>query len=905
METKAITNNFAQGMTNIPSDAICPDDTTSAEYNLIFKDGEHKPIQAPVNAFEGQVEESRELHQLIYVHNYNNVKRCIFYSHKDNFIRWSFYDDVDTFSPLLVSFKIAINEINGITSIGNTLIISLSTPGYASLHYFLWKTAADSSNYTYLGPKLPNIEMDMHLNANDFGGNTFFKAQAAKFAGIAKFSETGETINGNPTYLMEPNSDKEEDLKALLIGIYSNCKNEIAKDGFFCLPFFARYALRLFDGSYTRISAPQLMFVCVRRNMAFYKESESISTRVYGATIVFRQKTDLSDWRDIINGVSIFITNPVEVNDTSSITLKSLSDISLDMVAANIAMKDDGDINYDETNTFHKDSYKERTPGNIINGFKLLSDGQIIRELMRSSVFYKIVDLGTNAMSKYEPITRYLNVNDLLNLTTLPQLDHDDYYSNCPISSNNLFMYNKRLHLSNIKRGYYTELNSLIHLMSTEKNITPYVYIKTPSGDFAVKCKKYNTYDSLTLYFYYPDPRAYKVKFIEYYTDTNTNEDKIRSWTLDLKPHPLLNGAYYLNSLPSSGFSDGNGIEITEGYVPKDNSRYEELQNEVWVSEVNNPFVFNASGVNTVGNGSIIGMISNTTALSQGQFGQFPLICFTTDGIYALEVASTGIYSSAHPLSREVCNNPNSIVATDHLVFFSSEKGLMMINGSQVTCVSENLAGKTFYPTPKEYEVMAKYEIGMMPSLIDFLRKSMIAYDYRDNLLWIMNPNHKLCYVLSIDNGAYAITTLPYTPVAVVNDYPDTIIELKTDNTEEFSGEFYNIYKSLSLINRPNINDDERRIDGFIFSRPMKLGDSLALKSPTDIRLIEKLNKIAGIRIRLFASEDLINWSRVNSLRGRGFKYFKYNLIFEDMLPTDTISGIVSRWQYRYQNKLR
>ena len=80
----------------------------------------------------------------------------------------------------------------------------------------------------------------------------------------------------------------------------------------------------------------------------------------------------------------------------------------------------------------------------------------------------------------------------------------------------------------------------------------------------------------------------------------------------------------------------------------------ENLSNEVWVSEVNNPFVFNAQGVNTVGNGTIIGVVSNTRAISQGQFGQFPLFCFTSDGIWMLQTSSEGIYSASSPISREV-----------------------------------------------------------------------------------------------------------------------------------------------------------------------------------------------------------------------------------------------------------
>ena len=171
METKAITNNFSKGMTNIPSDAICPDDTTSAEYNLIFKDGEHKPIQAPVNFFDKQTNDYL-IYQILYFHNYNNKKRAILYS--NNSLRWTYVDYNDdsylVYNSLFTNktdgyFKVDINEINGITSIGNTLIISITTEGHKSLHYFLWKPELNDNkgDYQFIGTKLPMPKVKFQL----------------------------------------------------------------------------------------------------------------------------------------------------------------------------------------------------------------------------------------------------------------------------------------------------------------------------------------------------------------------------------------------------------------------------------------------------------------------------------------------------------------------------------------------------------------------------------------------------------------------------------------------------------------------------------------------------------------------------------------------------------------------
>lgn len=903
MDIKQNTNDFAKGMTNIPSDNICPDDTTAAEYNLIFRDGEHRPIQAPIDAFEGQVKDSRELNQLLYIHNNNNIKRCIFYNTKDRCLMWSFYDDIDTPTTLFDSFFIAKDEINGITSIGNTLIISLSTDGHKSLYYFLWKpeNPIQNSKYQFIGSKLPNPNFDFLLHRN------FMKKEGDRNVDyLTTQLEVNDNfefnyIGGNyQTWEIRPKTGKEEDMKTFLIGAYSKLKVEAAQKNKFCLPFFIRYALKLYDGSYTNISTPILMLPSFRRNVGFSNHDNKLECIIYPCTLLFKQTINLTQWQDIIKGITIFITKPIEVNDMQVIGENKTSPdgISTNELPNQSSHDNLYGFNSERPLSEHVSYTGSYSGYNSITSFASLTKEQMEMALGNESVFYKLFDIDLKSMDLYSTIDRYLRQHDLENITTAEQLDHDDYYSNCEIYSDNMFMYNKRLHLSSPSRGFFKGSTlfcpyTLRDVAGTKENYKSYVYIKTNSGEKIVE-KEFATQDYLKLFYYYPDPRAYKVDIF-----VASIDNLLKRYSFELKTHPLLNGAYYI---------DYDIKEITTDTAitpPNEDSNPELLENEIWVSEVNNPFVFNASGVNTVGNGSIIGIISNTTALSQGQFGQFPLICFTTDGIYALEVASTGVYSSAHPISREVCNNKDSIVATDNLVFFSSDKGLMMINGPQVTCVSNNLNGKTFFPTPQENQVMLSNDIGLLSSLTDFLKQAMIAYDYRDNLLWILNPSHKLAYILSIDSGAYAITTLPYTPVAVVNDYPDTIIELKTDKTEEYSGEIYNIYESLSLINRPNINDDERRIDGFIFSRPMKIGDQNALKCLTQCRMIQNMNDNAVIKLRLFASDDLRHWVRINSIRGRGFKYFKYNLIFENLLPTDTFSGIVERWQFKYQGKFR
>ena len=86
-------------------------------------------------------------------------------------------------------------------------------------------------------------------------------------------------------------------------------------------------------------------------------------------------------------------------------------------------------------------------------------------------------------------------------------------------------------------------------------------------------------------------------------------------------------------------------------------------------------------------------MATGTKAVSEGQFGQFPLYAFCDDGIWALEPSSDGTYASKQPVSRDVCSNPRGITQTDNAVIYTTQG--LKIQGSTVTNISKKMEGKT------------------------------------------------------------------------------------------------------------------------------------------------------------------------------------------------------------------
>lgn len=213
------------------------------------------------------------------------------------------------------------------------------------------------------------------------------------------------------------------------------------------------------------------------------------------------------------------------------------------------------------------------------------------------------------------------------------------------------------------------------------------------------------------------------------------------------------------------------------------------------VSKTNSPLVFPYEQTYMVGFGKILAFSSNAVALSQGQFGSYPLVIFTTEGIFAMQVdtSGTGCYLNNAPLSREVCNNPDAIAQTDTGIYFSTEKGLMLLSGSDTQLASENINGQP-EPLPN---LSDKYERGdglkvygnaithtqlvQLSGAISqedfraYLSASgtRLSYIYVKSKLICYNSKYKYCYL--IDTDTHVCTKLNKCVKFDTKNYPSSL----------------------------------------------------------------------------------------------------------------------------------
>jgi hypothetical protein len=865
---------FSKGMTNVPSDNLCDDNTLADGYGLRVKDGELKAVRS-AKAFDS----AKLPGLLVYAHKVSSGDNLIY--EEGGALQWATHDEDSLFlDGADVGIDVGSNFGDGkgkITSIGNTLIVATDS----GLKYALWK----KSKYEPIG-SMPSLE----VSVSEVGDDIMLlpsEYTPDKKKDIATTIYEAYQLSNDAANTSEEKYQKISNAKDEIIGLIEASNKAALTNKLFVYPFWVRVALRLKDGSYTMISNPVLALPSIRHggfvsiiyeisnnSFAYVNLGSSVGARV---NITIHSSNFAKELKDIIDKIVVFISDPVKTwkdKDTEDVLEGSIAD---ELVSGTYEKHGHGMPAGTWTNALY-----------IMPPYQL-SDTEIIEKLIQSSVFYKVAEIEytEGAINHTFNLSHLIKDGVLENLTTQEQLPNDDYYNHCTLQPYAIYTFNNRLQIANINRIPFEGFAHFTGRENNDSTLTAYVEIEGSDGTMTVS-RTIGSYGSeIPFYFYYPDPNAKEVVFKE-------GESVVASRTL--QKHPRLNGAYYFAMLPNS-----NTVSVPSD--TSDSITYatgsEQLQSQVMTSEVNNPWVFNAEGDNTVGTGAIIGVCANTIALSQGQFGQHPLIVFTNEGIYALGTNSEGLYNTAYPLSREVCNNAKSITPTDGAIFFTSEKGLMMMVGSQITCVTEQLSGKTFSKddalkgaAQNGKDTLLSDVLGSgEPSFNEYIASCMIAYDYKEKCLLLINSSKNYYYVYDI--ASHAVTRCNQMGYQrVVNDYPDNLLQ-GTDGT---------VY---TLLNKGDANDDTNTYDGMLLSRPCKFGNAQALKSLRQILHVKDLNDNATIELHIYVSNDLKHWGEIHSLRGSGYKYFRFGMKFTGLKATDSYSGMLVLSQTRRTDKLR
>lgn len=904
------------GLTNSPSDYDCQDGELATCLNLINEDGALHPIHQPVVA-EQNITLPNNSCSIRYVHNvtHANKNHSHYIVNCTNSSPYSWYWTEKGGDGTPHELNLGNFKVNSVTAIGNIICFV----GDKNILYAFWNKDSynifnkNAFNYTFSVTNTSGVEVDAIAQLGD------------DFQGCFWTPSFGSQDYDNLIF----EGTKPNGTKTIWNAIDSMINKAMSENGntYFKYIVFGVVALRLYDGTYSNIS--NLFVLCPKDNInnSFYynADKETIKNTEYykfvrASGYIHRHQInvqlDLTGIEDFVQGVDVFLT-------------KGTDFLYLDK-------------GYDTTSTETVNNLKKRK-GTIT--FERLKKSALYREFDNLTFYHSIYitkeDLGKNI--------DLLNVQGTEESLSLADMGRTSIGSSCAIA------YNNRLHLANIQNYindifspnpiYKFELNSSGTSFPVEKiNTILGNYMDVPLTDegwydygkmnsdtaevIAIIDNKYY-YKATVQYplnpiFVVPFQDAKSVKL--YIKHKGKLMDEIGFRNINLHQSETFGMSYYIFNAENGIFSfmqkyelSNNGGVLTRRQgdtftstsskfydeasqkCDSDGAKIEQLASLIKVSEAENPLVFPAKNSVQVGSSVISALAANTRPISEGQFGEAPLYAFTDEGVWVLMLGEEGTYVARQPANREICSNPDGILQIDDAVLYPTSRGIMMQQGRNSICITDQLDGYPFNFMEMKYakQIIAtnETESGEISYIRfkDYLKSADMIYDYYDNRIIVFNPNQAYAYVYSLKSKMWG--TMKNVFSKRVNIYPESYATNK-------EGKILNVYVDEPYSNTPY----------FLCSRPLTISDKEVYKTIfTCIARGYFRKEINGkCAMVLYGSNNLFDWYLIKTsineylrgIAGSPYKYFRVALI-GNLATNESISGLSAEFQERLQNKLR
>lgn len=805
-------------------------------------------------------------------------------------------------------------KLNDVNAIGNTLIVGTGN----SLHYILYK----DEHYEYLGDRIPIPQISVTSTVFETDRPTEYGHDEVFEGALCRFKVCSNINYSEDTSLFECEG---EDIK-----VVNHCL-AIAKDESKRLkyPRFIRYAVRLYDGSHINISAPIMVGSRFGRNNVKFKLSANIvynnleyvngvlvakdvksaQTTVlypsyfssYRVDIKTSDKGIYAKWRDIVASVDIFCSAPVDFWPNSS--------------SAGIANKEV------KTSTSN-DEYTEKISGTLI--LDPVST-QYEKEIILSQTDFRLVKrYSIDDYSELSGKDYYiLPIKKLQSetLATAESLEDSDYKSQHKYYGEKICSFNNRILLTGVKRELprgYRYLNGAStneDSIATKPDIYKFRYnIRGDAGElFHIWAENINGEKEISTdwkqgqdnYGYinepytwltYPDRRCFSVDIIVGTYDPESEQYTYKCKN-DVPMSAAINGDFSYLFL-EIGTSLKEYVADSDDEIPsEDENITESLPVKIAQSAPDNPFLFTANGIHTLYS-KVLNVATITKALSSGQFGQFPLYVFTEDGIWVMETGNYGTFVTNKPLSRDVALSADCIISIDQAIVFTTDKGVMLLTGSDIQNISPNMLGKHYTPDVQLQGVLDRSPFsGIVESdttpFMDYMRTAKCAYDYTGQRLLFFNANKDYQYVYKLNTNTWhkTATTDSGSSIRILNSYPDCFVATKGETVKVL-----NFSATLET-------DGAAPMKGIIITRPFDLGYSDVRKVIKSIRIRGYFNR-NDVKYILQGSMDGIHWGILPSLHSGSFKLFRL-VLMADLSKDERVSWIDVDFETRFNGRLR
>ena len=239
-----------------------------------------------------------------------------------------------------------------------------------------------------------------------------------------------------------------------------------------------------------------------------------------------------------------------------------------------------------------------------------------------------------------------------------------------------------------------------------------------------------------------------------------------------------------------------------------------------------------------------------------------------------MELSTSGTFVAKQPITRDVCINPASITQIDSAVLFATERGIMLLSGSQAQCISDiingpasfdirNLTGMTTLHT-----MLGHSDSTCLPVVpfLTFLSDCRMIYDYVHQRIIVFSPQYGYAYVYSFKSQMWGLVHSTF--ASGVNSYPEA---LAMDNAGH-----------LVDLGQSNVST----VAALCVTRPIKLDSSDIHKTVSSV-IQRGMFRKGSVKVVLYGARDLYSWHMIYSstdhylrgFSGTPYKYFRVALL--------------------------
>lgn len=692
-------------------------------------------------------------------------------------------------------------------------------------------------------------------------------------------------------------------------------------------------------------------------------ESVRITTqgRTYGfastlmhqiAALSEAEQTRLENWKDLIRGINIYVTPPIYNYNQGGQVLgwHSMSDADpANDISSAESTAHSGHAVWDKYYTIGKVKYgsNQETQGGEIGmkyAFENMLSSAIFKPYTDNSTtpatvygspdycmtvpqkdmkewlelhenagqFYKLAEIDYETLLTYTengmadgavPISKRR-----LNTISNQDIMQDDNGSHDTMSAEVLYEYNRRLNMAKVNKQLHSPLalpTQWAHDYTTGHSYHEIVHVNNGGLVAELRTTTASMGVNWPQFIFYPGTNAKEAIFIK---------DGSTRYIVKLKEHKALNGMYWLADFmeKANSFSEcemnataASSVTLTTTEV---NKAVDE-SNKIYTSETDNPFYVPFGNINIAGGGEVRALAAATTAMSQGQFGQHPMYCFTSEGVWAMTVSDTGGWATIQPVTRDVITAGTKPLSLDSTVVFLGDRGLLQLGGAETTPLSGAVRSYDYSTFSKVASLSDATNmddlLAAANSLLAFPDVAVLTYDARSGRIYVTPENVEASWVYNLKSGLWTQAT--------------THIDHQVTTYPECEGQQGNMIVEIG--GELGYQKDK----GFVITRPVKFGDGSVLRRihelavrgqfrPYGPHTVQGTPVPGAIQTALWGTRDWVDHALVASSKGSritrwgGSPYFGHSVGLFITQPADYllhVVGVDAAIDMEHYNKLR